>query len=158
MPADRSDSATCTSLAAGAHRSCQGWPSHQPFPTSSAVARPHLDRFELVSGGSKDPNHDAVMASAAKLRGGGPILHFGIGSQGNTSGPRHLEPSSAIPSQADGPGRNCWVSFSDLCSLCRAQDDAVRHHALPHAVAEHEREMISKNMGCPSRGNACTEF
>ena len=22
---------TCTSLAAGAHRSCQGWPSHQPF-------------------------------------------------------------------------------------------------------------------------------
>jgi hypothetical protein len=72
---------------AGAHRSCQGWPSHQPFPTSSAVARPHLDSFEhdgtlgaigmtirgepafgrdqsrhnLVSGGSKDPNHDAVM-------------------------------------------------------------------------------------------------
>src|SRR5712664_826001 len=78
---------TCTSLAAGAHRNCQGWPSHQPFPTSSAVARPHLDSFEhdgtlgaigmtirgepafgrdqsrhnLVSGGSKDPNHDAVM-------------------------------------------------------------------------------------------------
>jgi hypothetical protein len=37
---------TCTSLAAGAHRSCQGWPSHQTFPTSSAVARPHLDSFE----------------------------------------------------------------------------------------------------------------
>ena len=35
-----------TSLAAGAHRNCQGWPSHQPFPTSSAVARPHLDSFE----------------------------------------------------------------------------------------------------------------
>src|SRR3984893_15005027 len=94
---------TCTSLAAGAHRSCQGWPSHQPFPTSSAVARPHLDSFEhdgtlgaigmtirgepafgrdqsrhnLVSGGSKDPNHDAVMRI-----------------------------------------------FSDLCSLCRPQDDA----------------------------------
>src|ERR1700681_2898412 len=72
---------------AGARRNCQGWPSHQPFPTSSAVARPHLDSFEhdgtlgaigmtirgepafgrdqsrhnLVSGGSKDPNHDAVM-------------------------------------------------------------------------------------------------
>jgi hypothetical protein len=34
-------------------------------------------------------------ASAAKLRNGGPILPFGIESQGNTSGPRHLEPSSA---------------------------------------------------------------
>ena len=70
-----------------ARRSCQGWPSHQPFPTSSAVARPHLDSFEhdstfgaigmtirgepafgrdqsrhnLVFGGSKDPNHDAAM-------------------------------------------------------------------------------------------------
>ena len=34
-------------------------------------------------------------ASAAKLRSGGPILPFGIESQGNTSGFRHLEPSSA---------------------------------------------------------------
>src|SRR5260370_36848885 len=76
-----------TWFAAGAHRGGQGWPSHRPFPKSSAVARPHLDSFEhdgtlgaigmtirgepafgrdqsrhnLVSGGSKDPNHDAVM-------------------------------------------------------------------------------------------------
>src|SRR5271154_4175287 len=28
------------------------------------------------------------------------------------------------PSPADGPGRNCWVSFSDLRSLCRPQNDA----------------------------------
>ena len=34
-------------------------------------------------------------ASAAKLRSGGPILPFGIESQGNASGFRHLEPSSA---------------------------------------------------------------
>src|SRR6202171_2305378 len=37
---------TCTSLAAGAHRNCQGWPSHQPFPPSSPAARPQLDSFE----------------------------------------------------------------------------------------------------------------
>jgi hypothetical protein len=41
-------------------------------------------------------------ASAAKLRSGGPILPFGIESQGNTSGLRHLEPSSATRHQ-DGP-------------------------------------------------------
>src|SRR5260221_14678926 len=39
-------------------------------------------------------------ASAAKLRSGGPILLFGIESQGNTSGLRHLEPSSATWSPA----------------------------------------------------------
>jgi hypothetical protein len=95
---------TCTSLAAGAHRNCQGWPSHQPFPTSSAVARPHLDSFEhdstfgaigmtirgepafgrdqsrhnLVSGGSKDPNHDAVMrigSEAPRRRTHSPFRH-----------------------------------------------------------------------------------
>jgi hypothetical protein len=38
-------------------------------------------------------------ASAAKLRGGGLILPFSIESQGNTSGPRHLEPSSATRHQ-----------------------------------------------------------
>jgi hypothetical protein len=89
---------------AGARRNCQGWPSHQPFPTSSAVARPHLDSFEhdgtlgaigmtirgepafgrdqsrhnLVSGGSKDPNHDAVMrigSEAPRRRTHSPFRH-----------------------------------------------------------------------------------
>ena len=95
---------TCASLAVGARRSCQGWPSHQPFPTSSAVARPHLDSFEhdgtlgaigmtirgepafgrdqsrhnLVSGGSKDPNHDAVIrigSEAPRRRTHSPFRH-----------------------------------------------------------------------------------
>ena len=95
---------TRSSLAAGAHRSCQGWPSHQPFPTRPAGARPHLDSFEhdgtlgaigmtirgepafgrdqsrhnLVSGGSKDPNHDAVMrigSEAPRRRTHSPFRH-----------------------------------------------------------------------------------
>ena len=74
-------------------------------------------------------------ASAAKLRSGGPILPFGIESQGNTSGLRHLEPSSATRHQ-DGPGRNCWVSFSDLGSLCRPQRHAVGHHTRPHETPQ----------------------
>src|SRR5260370_32994157 len=83
--------------------------------TGFAVARPHLDSFEhdgtlgaigmtiggepacgrvqsrhnLVSGGSKDPNHDAVMrigSEAPKRRTHSPFRH---GSQGTTPGPRH---------------------------------------------------------------------
>src|ERR1700682_4922792 len=95
---------------AGARRNCQGWPSHQPFPTSSAVARPHLDSFEhdgtlgaigmtirgepafergsvprhnLVFGGSKDPNHDAVMrigSEAPKRRTHSSIRHESQGT------------------------------------------------------------------------------
>ena len=74
-------------------------------------------------------------ASAAKLRSGGPILPFGIESQGNTSGLRHLEPSSATRHQR-AADRACWVSFNDLRSLCRPQNDAVRHHALPHQTPQ----------------------
>jgi hypothetical protein len=74
-------------------------------------------------------------ASAAKLRSGEPILLFGIESQGNTSGLRHLEPSSATRHQ-DGPDRNCWVSFSDLGSLCRPQDHAVGHHTLSYETPQ----------------------
>jgi hypothetical protein len=48
----------------------------------------------LVFGGPEGPNHDAVLRIAAKLRGGGPILSFGIEAMGR-AGPRHLEPSSA---------------------------------------------------------------
>src|SRR6202011_3394623 len=51
---------------------------------------------------------------------------------------RRSPPRTVIgdPSPADGPGRNCWVSFSDLRSLCRPQNDAVRHHALPHETPQ----------------------
>ncbi len=132
------------------------------FAACSELARPYLDSFEhggtlcaigMTIGGELafrarisrattlypvGPRTRTMMqsyASAAKLRSGGPILPFGIESQGNTSGLRHLEPSSA-PRHQDGPGRNCWVSFSDLSSLCRPQDHAVGHHALPHETPQ----------------------
>jgi hypothetical protein len=80
----------------------------------SAVARPHLDSSEhdgtlgaigitirgepafgarinrataLYSVGARTRTMMQLCASAAKLRDGGPILPFGIESQGNTSGP-----------------------------------------------------------------------
>ena len=106
------------------------------FPPRSALARPYLDSSEhggtldavgmtirgepafgrayqsrrnLVFGGSKDPNHDAVMRIGAKLRGGGPILFLGTKAIGFAGTP---PPRTVIgdPSQADGLGRNCPVS------------------------------------------------
>src|SRR5436190_15879934 len=102
--------------------------------TGSAVARPHLDSFEhdgtlgaigmtiggepacgrdqsrhnLVSGGSKDPNHDAVMrigSEAPKRRTHSFPRHNSHGTN------RDPPPRTVIgdPSQADGLGRNCWV-------------------------------------------------
>jgi hypothetical protein len=135
---------------------------HTNFAACAGPARPYLDSFEhddtlgaigMTIGGEPafrtrnsrattlypvGPKTRTMMqsyASAAKLRSGGPILPFGMESQGNSSGLRHLEPSSATRHQ-DGPGRNCWVSFSDLGSLCRPQDDAVGHHTLPHETPQ----------------------
>src|SRR6266545_2981024 len=91
-----------------------------------ALARPYLDGFEhdgtlnavamtirgepafgarfnrattLYPVGPRTRTMMQSCASAAKLRSGGPILPFGIDSQGNTSGLRHLEPSSATRHQ-----------------------------------------------------------
>src|SRR6266403_3981240 len=91
-----------------------------------ALARPYLDGFEhdgtlnavamtirgepafgtrfnrattLYPVGPRTRTMMQSCASAAKLRSGGPILPFGVESQGNTSGLRHLEPSSATRHQ-----------------------------------------------------------
>src|SRR6476659_4473915 len=60
-------------------------------------------------------------ASAAKLRGGGPILHNGMKAM-VFAGPRHLEPSSAIPHR--GADRAETVqAIGDVHSIARV------HHA-----------------------------
>src|SRR5882724_2050222 len=108
-----------------ARRSCQGWPPRQPCGMLRACqaiplqlrARRHAGcdrdddqrgaRFRarisraatLYSVGPRTRTMMQSYASAAKLRSGGPILPFGIESQGNTSGFRHLEPSSATRHQ-----------------------------------------------------------
>jgi hypothetical protein len=70
-------------------------------------------------------------ASAAKLRGGGPILCHGVISHGvhrvTATSNRHRRP---VTSGRTGPKLS--GAFSNLRSLRRAQNDAVRHHALPH--------------------------
>jgi hypothetical protein len=53
-------------------------------------------RHNLVSGGSKDPNHDAVMRIGSEAPSGGPILHFGIEAKETRRDPatsnRHRRP------------------------------------------------------------------
>jgi len=129
----------------------------------SELARPYLDSFEhdgtlgaigmTIRGGARlrarisrattlysvGPRTRTMMqsyASAAKLRSGGPILPFGIGKPRKHVGTPPPRTVIGAPSPVDGPGRNCWVSFSDLRSLCRPQNDAVRHHALPHETPQ----------------------
>ena len=69
-------------------------------------------------------------ASAAKLRGGGPILFLGTKAMVWKPGPRHLEPSSATRQWADWPKLS--GVFSDLRSLRRAQNDAIWQNAVSH--------------------------
>jgi len=75
-------------------------------------------------------------ASAAKLRGGGPILPLGMTAMSHLGTPpprnRHRRPRHKRTDWAE----NCRVAFSDLRSLRRAQNDAVRHHA-PPATSRH---------------------
>ena len=74
-------------------------------------------------------------ASAAKLRSGGPILPFGIEAKETRRDPatsnRHRRPVTSGRTRPKLLG-----AFSDLRSLCRPQNDAVRHHALPHETPQ----------------------
>ena len=98
-------------------------------------------RHNLVSGGSKNPNHDAVMrigSEAPKRRTHSafrrkPRKHVGTPPPRTVIGDR---------SQMYGPGRNCRVpSGNNLHSLRRAQNDAVRHYALSHEPPQSDQKL-----------------
>ena len=105
-------------------------------PRSSA----DLSRHNLVFGGSKDPNHDAVMRIGAKLRSGGPILCCGVISHGvhrvTATSNRHRRPVTSGRARPKLLGA-FWV----LRSLCGTQNDAVRHHALPHEPPQGDQKL-----------------
>src|SRR4030088_206534 len=142
----------------GMRRSCQGWAVAPTFRHAPPLAghtllrarrhawcdrdddqrgarfRTRINRATtLYSVGARTRTMMQSYASAAKLGSGGPILPFGIESQGNTSGLRHLEPSSATRHQ-----RTDWAETVGCPSvtLCRPQNDAIRHYALPHETPQ----------------------
>src|SRR6516164_1620779 len=79
-------------------------------------------------------------ASAAKLRGGGPILFLGTKAmtQAGTPPPRTV---IGDPSQAVGLGQNYFSVFNDLSSLRRPQNDAIWHHALSHEPPQGDQKL-----------------
>ena len=81
-------------------------------------------------------------ASAAKLRGGGPILVNGIEAMVDT-GPRHLEPSSATRRKSceHGGAETVRCTFDDLLSLCRSEDDALRHDTIVQEVPKRDQQL-----------------
>jgi len=71
----------------------------------------------LYSADPKTRTHDAVMRIGSELRGGGPILSFGVEAMGETGVP---PPRTVIgdPSQACGQGRNRQVFLDRLSLQC----------------------------------------
>src|SRR6266852_3050995 len=84
-------------------------------------------------------------ASAAKLRGGGPILPLGMTAMSHLGTPSPRDPATSNrhrrPVTSGRTGPKLSGVFSDLRSLRRAQYDAVRHHALPHQPPQGDQKL-----------------
>ena len=126
---------TLTASSATARLLRSGWRS-EGSPLAGAINR----ATTLYPVGPRTRTMMQSCASAAKLRSGGPILPVGTKAKGHAGIP---PPRTVIgvPSQADGQGRNCRGSFSVLRSLCRTQNDAVRHNALPHEPPQGDQKL-----------------
>ena len=130
----------------------------------SELARPYLDSFEhdgtlgaigmtirgepafgrdqsrhnLVSGGSKDPNHDAIMrigSEAPRRRTHSAQRRQSRGfSRDPATSNRHRRPVACVRT---GP-KLSGVAFNVLRSPCWTQNDALRHHAIADEVPERD--------------------
>ena len=91
---------------------------------------------------SVDPRTRTMMqpcASAAKLRGGGPILCYGVISHGVH---RVTATSNRHRRSITGPtGPKLSGAFSNLRSLRRAQNDSVRHYSLSHEPPQGDQKL-----------------
>jgi len=105
---------------------------------SPLIGRADQSRHNLVSGGSKDPNHDAVIrigSEAPKRRAHSPFRHGRPRKHVGTPPPRTVigDPS---------PGRTgprLLSVFSDSSSLCRPEDHAVGHHPFPRETPQSDQ-------------------
>ena len=80
-------------------------------------------------------------ASVAKLRSGGPILCYGVISHGvhrvTATSNRHWRP---VTSGQTGP-KLLGAFYVLLSLLCGTQNDAVRHHTLPHEPPQGDQKL-----------------
>src|SRR6516225_1155913 len=100
----------------------------------------YQSRHNLVFGGSKDPNHDAVMrigGEAPRRRTHSFPRHKSHDtSRDPATSNRHRRP---VTSGRTGPKLS--GVFSDLRSLRRAQNDAIWHHALSHEPPQSDQKL-----------------
>src|SRR5271166_4936299 len=93
-------------------------------------------RHNLVSGGSKDPNHDAVMrigSEAPKRRTHSSIRHQSQGAcRDSATSNRHRRSVTSM-----------WTRprYSALRSLGRMQNDAVWYNALPYEPPQGDQKL-----------------
>ena len=91
----------------------------------------------------RDPNHDAVCASAAKLRGGGPILKNGMEAIGSSRGPATSNRQSATCCKPAHRAEAvmCSCSLAILPLVCGTECDALGHHAIPDEVPQSNQKL-----------------
>jgi len=73
-----------------------------------------------------DPDHDAVMRIAAKLRGGGPILYRGIKAMLSYGTP----PPRTVSDPSEACGVGCWIGRSAGLAPLRILLDHAPHSDL----------------------------
>jgi hypothetical protein len=79
-------------------------------------------------------------ASAAKLRSGGPILPIGIKAKGQCRVPPPRTVIGARHKRTD-KAETFGVPSASSVLLCRTQNDAVRHNALPHKPPQGDQKL-----------------
>jgi len=79
-------------------------------------------------------------ASAAKLRSGGPILPIGIKAKGQCRVPPPRTIIGARHKRTD-KAETFGVPSASSVLLCRTQNDAVRHNALPHKPPQGDQKL-----------------
>ena len=97
----------------------------------------------LVCGGPKTQTMMQGYASAASSEAADPFFSSAL-KPWEVPGHRHLEPSSATPSQACAGqgGRNRQVLWTNsLLSVCGTQDYALGHHAIAHEVPQGDEQL-----------------
>ena len=80
-------------------------------------------------------------ASAAKLRGGGPILPVGMKAKGASRVTATSNRHRQTPSSSRQAPKLVVVPSASSRSLCRTQDDAIRHLARRHQPPQGDQQL-----------------
>src|SRR5262245_31751031 len=98
----------------------------------------------LVFGGPETRTMMQQCASAAKLRGGGPILCSGIGSHSYLRDPATSNRQSATRRKRANRTESVVSAKRCLLSMCGTKSDALGHHAIADEVPQGDQELAGQ--------------